>query len=320
MALNEAHGKLVLLSIGIDSYDPTSGFKALKTCSNDAISVKNTLLDVPQLNADHDRLFVLNSNSTPTPSKGEIIKAINKISNLAEENDRLMIFYSGHGHRINEDFYLVPQDVYDSEDPESILDFNRVLDIINASDAKQKIIILDACLSGPSFENRKLLPVKYSNKFLVDYLKNTKGTAVLSSCAGNQESFTQSPNPKLSLFTHYLLQGLSGSPEALDDDFLTLESLFGYLSTFVKRCAKSYHVKQYPSIDIKSNGVMILGNFSQALISPESVDLDGYPVKAIDFSEHEGLAVKEVLTAIKRWTYSQEYIENKVNDELGKFL
>lgn len=318
--LNEAHGKLILLSIGIDSYDSFSGFNSLKTCSNDAMSVRDTLLDVHQLNADPNRLFVLCSKTSPPPSKGEIIKEIKKITNFAEENDRLMIFYSGHGHRINDDLYLVPQDAYDSEEPDALLDFQRVLDLVSESDAKQKIIILDACLSGPKFEGKKLLPAKYSKKFLADYLKNTKGTVVLSSSTGDQSSFSQSPNPKLSLFTHYFLLGLQGDPAALDDHYLTLSSLYDFVSTKVKRRAKSYQEKQFPSIDVKANGVMILGNFSQALISPESLDLDGYPVTSLAFYENESLHVDEVLTNIRRWTYSQEYLEGLVNDQLGEYL
>ena len=318
--LKEAHGKLILLSIGIDTYDTYSGFNSLKTCSNDAISVRETLLDVHQLNADSKRLFVLCSKTTPHPSKGEIIKEIKKISNLAEENDRLMIFYSGHGHRIKDDFYLVPQDAYDSEDPEALINFDRVLDFVRESDAKQKIIILDACLSGPVFEDKKLLPAKYSKKFLADYLKNTKGTVILSSSTGDQASFTKSPNPKLSLFTHYLIQALQGDNDALDDQYLTLNSLYDFISAKVKRRAKSYHEKQYPSINIKSNGVILLGDFSQPLISPESLDLENYPVSLLEFVENEPLSVNEVLTNIKRWTYSQDYLEGKVNDQLGDYL
>lgn len=318
--LKEAHGKLILLSIGIDSYDSYSGFHSLKTCSNDAISVKDTLIDVPQLNADFERLFILCSKKSPFPSKGEIIKEIKKIVDLAEENDRLIIFYSGHGHRIKDDFYLVPQDAYDSEDPDALLNFNRVLDFVSASDAKQKIIILDACLSGPKFEEKKLLPAKYSKKFLADYLKNTKGTVVLSSSTGDQASFTKSPNPKLSLFTHYFIQALQGDPAALDGHFLTLYSLHGFVSTKVKRRAKSYQKKQLPSIDINTNGVMILGDFSQPLIAPESLNLDGYPVSSIDFYENESLHVNEVLINIRKWTYSQEYLEGIVNNQLGQYL
>lgn len=320
MIHKEANGRLILLSIGVDTYDPYSGFYSLKTCSNDAISVKNTLLDVHQLNADNNRLFILCSKTTPHPSKGEIIKEITKISNLADENDRLMIFYSGHGHRINDDFYLVPQDAYNSEDPDALLNFDRVLNIVGKSDAKQKIIILDACLSGPVFENKKLPLVKCSKKFLADYLKTTKGTVVLSSSTGDQASFSKSPDPKLSLFTYYLIQALQGDPDALDDQYLTLNSLYGFISAKVKKRAKSYHENQSPSIDIKSNGIIFLGDFSQSLISPDSLDLEHYPVSSLEFVEHESLRVKDVLTKIQNWDYSQDYLEGLVNDQLGDYL
>jgi len=151
-------------------------------------------------------------------------------------------------------------------------------------------------------------------------MKITKGTVVLSSSTGDQASFTSSPNPNLSLFTHYLIQALQGDPDALSDQFLTLNTLYEFVSAKVKKRAKSYNEKQFPSIDIKANGVILLADFSQALISPESLDLENYPVTSLEFSEDEPLGVKEVLTNIKRWTYSQEYLEKKVNDQLGEYL
>jgi len=100
--LKEAQGQLSVLAVGIDAYDKASGFPALKTCSNDATEVRNAFQDVWQLNAEKDRIWLLKSGSPPFPSRGEIIKAIKHLATMTEPNDRLLFYYSGHGHRIND--------------------------------------------------------------------------------------------------------------------------------------------------------------------------------------------------------------------------
>ena len=57
------------------------------------------------------------------------------------------------------------------------------------------------------------------------------------------------------------------------------------------------------------------------MISPESFDLEGYPISTLTFKDWEHLDVNDVLTQIKRWsTYSQEYLEGRVNNNLGEYL
>jgi uncharacterized caspase-like protein len=301
--LKEAHGKAVVLAVGIDKYDKRVGFPPLKTCSNDAEFLRDSFLDVHQLNTDPKRVFLLNSKTDPGPSKGEIIKAINHLVSVSQESDRLIFYYSGHGHRLkdndgNEQFFIVPQDAWDCDDAEALLDFAKIRNIIERSETKQKIVILDACFSGPISEGKKFLPAKFSKKFLADYMQKTKGFAVISSSSKDAVSFTQSPNPKLSLFTFHLINALRGAPEALDESFLTLNSLYEYVSVKVKRDAKSYQLDQSPGIDVKSSGALIIGNFSTSIISPEQLDLEGFPISSLKFTDQEKIDVIEVLTLI----------------------
>lgn len=325
LLLQEAHGKSVLLSIGISDYDKSAGFDPLKTCSNDAIAVRDAFLDVWQLNAAPKRILILTSTGEKIPSKGIIIQYVKKASNSCEPSDRLIIYFSGHGQRLKDasgedKFYLVPQDVYDESDPEALVSFEKILESVDSSEAKQKIIIIDACMSGPTIEGKKFLPAKYSKKFLTEYMQRTKGIVVIASSSENGSSFMQSPNPKLSLFTYFLIKALRGEPNALNETMLTTDSLFTFLSTEVKRTAKSYQKEQTPTISCKASGVPILADFSQSIIPPDSFDLDGYPVTEVSFKDYEKLKVKEILTNIKRWHYSQEYLESKVNDQLGEHL
>jgi uncharacterized caspase-like protein len=173
LLLQEAHGKSVLLSIGISDYDISAGFDPLKTCSSDAIAVRDAFWDVWQLNADTTRMLTLTSKGGTAPSKGIIIQYVKKAANSSESSDRLIIYFSGHGQRLKnasgeDKFYLVPQDVYDESDPDTMVNFDKVLELVGYSEAKQKIFIIDACMSGPTIEGKKFLPAQYSKKFLAE--------------------------------------------------------------------------------------------------------------------------------------------------------
>lgn len=325
--LKQAHGNLIGLLVGIDNYEKSSGFGKLKTCTNDVIYLKSTLTKTPQLNVDVSKLKTITEKSL-FPSRGNIIKKIKEICELAEKEDRLLIYYSGHGHRLpnekgEDEFYLVPQDVYDSEDKNSLIAFSDILKWIKNSLAKQKIIFLDACLSGPNITDKKLAAAKYSPKFLAQYLEKTKGIAIISSSSSDEYSHTKSPDKDVSLFTYYLIKALEGEPEALDNtNILTIESLYGYISTEVQRRARSYQSKQTPNCNVKATGVIILGDFSKIIISDNGADFSELPIKGISFQDlRERINVKDILTQIQRWSaYTEDYIEGIVNDNLGDYL
>jgi hypothetical protein len=191
-----------------------------------------------------------------------------------------------------------------------------VKEILSSSPARQKLIILDACFGGPDVTHMKALPPQLSPKFLKEYLANTRGTAVLSSSGIDQKSTTQSPNPKLSLFTHYLCEALSGAPEALDNGRLTLQSLYDYLSVVVRKQAKSYHQPQQPALALTVQGTMMLADFTVGLLVPAGVELTEHPVNDVSFRESARGKVTDVLTEIRRWHYSQEYLEQQVNNSI----
>jgi len=311
-----SHGLAHLLAIGINDYDPGSGFSLLRVCVNDALTVRDLFHDIEQLNADKQKCAALTSKGN-IPSKGVILKLVNELAADASEENRLIFYYSGHGHRIKDDFYLVPQDAHASDDPDVLISFSKILNILNASPAKQKVVIVDACLSGT--DTRHLKAATLSAKFLAGYLATTTGTAILSSCGIDEDSTTQSPNPRLSLFTHYLCEALSGASEALDEGYLTIHSMYSYVSRQVRQRAKSYHRNQNPALSNKVQGMMLIGDFTGSLI-PSSLSFDGYPVRSLDFVETSPGHVKDVLTNIKRWGYSQEYLADRVNENLGEYF
>ena len=156
-ALELAHGKMHVLCVGVSEYSHTSGFSKLTVCVNDAAKVANCFQDVHELNAEKKHIRLITSKHGLV-SKGAILQAVNELACAAGDSDRILFYFSGHGQRLgDDDFYLVPQDVFQADHKDTLLSFSQVVSLLNESDAKQKIIILDACFSGPSLLYLKFL-------------------------------------------------------------------------------------------------------------------------------------------------------------------
>jgi hypothetical protein len=258
-------GQIHVLTIGVSRQSASSNFSVLTQCENDAIAIRDCFLDYPQLFADTNKVMALTTMSTSV-SRGAVIGAVRELATEAGPRNRILVFFSGHGHRINDKLYLVPEDAYDASDPSCMVEVEQLLGLLENSQATQKILILDCCWSGPAISFEKgFEPAEISQNFLNDYLSRTQGVVVLSSSSDSQTSTTKSPDPRYSLFTYHLKAALSGTLEALDNKFLTLHGLFQYVSVRVKRESKANHKTQDPVLESKSSGVILLGDFTPRL-------------------------------------------------------
>jgi hypothetical protein len=154
---------------------------------------------------------------------------------------------------------------------------------------------------------------------LANYLDRTEGIAILASSSSEQASWARSPSKDLSLFTWALIGALQGEANALHDRFLTVNSLFDFACDAVLKQSKSYGTPQVPVRKVlEQGGSIILGNFNAPLIITSELDLDAAPVTSIDFEERDRGRVDDVLQSIKSYHYSVEYLERRVNDNLGE--
>lgn len=316
MSLTSALGKIRVLSVGVSEY--ACDFSELKQSKTDAEAVANAFRDVIQLNGDRDHISYMSDLTLGNlPNRGSILLKLQNLASGAEENDRILFYFSGHGTRLtnSDDFYLVPMDVYSGDDAGALISMQKVYAIMEGSRAKQKIVILDACLSGPTLNGPKHRAAAFSDDFFAKQLQDTKGFVVLSSSTSNQKSYTKSDNPKLSLFTFYLLKGLWGDVNAIDSDkILTMSTLFDYVRTAVERKAATYNNKlQTPSLYSNATGTLVLGDFRRQLISGAPVDLPSGVFDGIILVETESESVRAFLPEWKNPKLTQEQLEYAAN-------
>jgi hypothetical protein len=316
LALKHGLGKIRVLAIGVNTYPPKSGFRNLKNCANDAFQITSTFREVLQLNADPNDITLMTSETTDClPYRGLILNQIHELADGAMEEDRLFFFFSGHGHRINgfDDHFLVPQDAFSESKADALVSIAEVLQILESSKAKQKIVVLDACLSGPVSLGKKLNAASFSDKFFAQYLASTKGLAILSSSSADEASYEKSPNPKLSLFTFHLIQALRGAPDALDDKILTIPKLFDYVSTLVKRDCNSYRLQQTPSLKTSATGTFVLADFRQPLVV-SAVTLKANSFNSLILHESHSERTKSILTDWSNRNKTAEQLEYAINN------
>jgi len=210
--------------VGLNTYSvcDASGKSNLNYCVKDAQSFAGLLLDmgVPKSNIH----LLTEEKATST----NIMNALNSTFRKATEEDRVIFFFSGHGMP---DFFIT----YDCMKNLSHSDLKASF---KASRSKDKLCFADACFSG----SLKAFGGSVASPITEDGIeKNFKGfkspnvnVAVFISSRADQTSM-EAPWLGNGAFTHFLLKGLRGEADANKDRQLTINELYQFVSSNVKR-------------------------------------------------------------------------------------
>ncbi|WP_225901131.1 caspase family protein [[Leptolyngbya] sp. PCC 7376] len=118
--------------------------------------------------------------------------------------------------------------------------------IMNSSRSERQVIIIDCCFSG-AFP--KGLNVKGDDATALDIKPDElggKGRAILTSSTATKYSFAQE-NSELSIYTHYLLDGIrSGAADPDNDGWIGVDELFEYTSEKVTQESSAMTPQFYP--------------------------------------------------------------------------
>nr|GEV52263.1 hypothetical protein [Tanacetum cinerariifolium] len=131
---NELGIPLVALVIGIDDY-PTA---PLRGCVNDAVAFGNTI----STNGDGSPNFGVRL-LTAIQTKAQLKAAVTEL--FQGPCDTALLYFSGHGLLNATGGYILAPDYRPNDEG---LSMEQILILLNASQAKDKIIILDCCHSG----------------------------------------------------------------------------------------------------------------------------------------------------------------------------
>jgi Caspase domain len=222
------------LIIGINSYPNAP----LSYARQDAEAIHKTILNDFGFNEEHITVL-LDDDAT----RSAIIESFLRFAqDDLDPNDRILVFYAGHGYthssKRGEVGYLVPVD----GKPANLASLIRWDELTRNADlvlAKHVLFIMDACYGGLAITRS---PGPGSMRFLKNMLQRFTRQVLTAGKADEVVADTGGPIPEHSVFTGHLLQALDGGAASPDG----IISANGIMSYVYEKVAKDLNSRQTP--------------------------------------------------------------------------
>jgi uncharacterized caspase-like protein len=252
----------VALLIGISNYG--SGLTSLPGASKDVAAMSRVLE-----NSDIGDFSEVKQLFDPDPT--EMGTAIQNLFDGRKKEDVTLLFFSGHGIKDEQGrLYLATgktaKDSRGSLIKATAMPANFIHDLMVNSRSKQQIIILDCCFSGAfvdgltakddgSVDLKNQLFGSENRADKGEFQASGEGRVILTSATSTQYAFEQS-DAELSVYTRYLIEGLSTAAADQDnDEIISADELHEFAAKKVREAAPAmkpeiYAVKQGYKIPI----------------------------------------------------------------------
>ncbi|TWE08741.1 putative caspase-like protein [Neobacillus bataviensis] len=302
------------LVIGINEYKNVNN---LSYACNDAVAIAKILKETYQFPEENVTLLL-----DEDASKANIMSMFLKFANdKVQVDDRIIIFYAGHGHtmmgRRGDIGYLVPHD----GSPDDLSTFIRWDDLTKNSElirAKHILYIMDACYSGLAI-TRSLQPG--SVRFLRDMLKRNSRQVLTAGKANEVVADSNGPIPGHSIFTGHLVQALEGNASN-GDGVLTANGVMSYIYEKVSNDMYSEQTPHYGFLEGDGDFIFkapILENLPEV----EEVETDYLIEIPAVLQERSIKKIEEIIEETKEFlteSKSRIKLDELVNYELRKVI
>jgi len=211
--------------IGIDKYKYSD---QLNYAVKDAEAVKDMLIskfDFPEKNIR----YLTDEEATLSNIK----LALDDISSSADANDRVLVFYSGHGETEQnndgtETGYIIPVEGRQDKPYATGLAMDEILRTCQMSNAKHMLFLMDACYSGLMTENVKGISTPQVEGYL-SKVANEKARQIITA-GGGDEQVIERDEWQHSAFTKNLIEGFdTWEADYNKDGCITTDELSTYL-------------------------------------------------------------------------------------------
>ena len=230
------------LVIGVDKYvDPQ--ISGLNGASNDAKTLADALTKYAGFPAEQVFLYSSERPAEWQPTRANILGRLSTLRRTMPKEGLLLVSFSGHGLELGGHAFLLPQDVRDIDEVDSLEDtaiaVTQMKERIRATGVKQVLLILDACRTMPRGREggtETKLTTSFTSALNFDFNRRNKeidAFAVLYATAVGFPAYEYS-DKRQGYFTYALVEGLKGAA-ANSDGEVTLKSLVDYLQVQVPR-------------------------------------------------------------------------------------
>jgi hypothetical protein len=183
--------------------------------------------------------------------------------------DTLLLYYSGHGVLdAYGDHYLAPSELDPFEPDSKGFLFDELTKMIDKSNSQKIVTVLDCCYSGAARigkggeedaanAGRKAIDEKSQ------ILERGEGKCILAASQAYQKAFETSQKNH-SLFSYYLIEGLKGNEETVDNyGYVTPDSLGRYVYNKIMSLPPEERPIQKPIRKVQQSGDIILAYYPQ---------------------------------------------------------
>ena len=244
------------LIIGIDKYQ---NVQPLNYAVKDAESIQDILVNTFDFPEDNVTLL---KNEEAT--KQNILKSFSEITKKAEDSDRVLIFFAGHGETMDlpeggEKGYLIPVEG-DSEDLYLTgLPMEELRQIALISRAKHMLYLVDACYGGIAAVGSRGLDSKRTPNY-IDKITKDKSRQVITA-GGRGEQVIEKPEWGHSAFTLNLKRGLQDSRADYNSDgYITANELGLFLREKVTIDSDNQQTPQYGRMTSQEGEFVFINN------------------------------------------------------------
>ena len=258
----DGEGKKALV-IGISEYDL---LQPLSFCMNDGNEMLTVLKSLGyEIQESHKLIGRVKWDDLRTA-------VINFFRNRnVKPRDTLLFYYSGHGVLdAYGDHYLAPSELNPFEPDAKGFLFDELTKMIDKSDSQRIVTILDCCYSGAARigkggeedaanAGRKAIDEK------TRILERGEGKCILAASQAYQKAF-ETAQKNHSLFSYYLIEGLKGNEETVDNyGYVTPDSLGRYVYNKIMSLPPEERPIQKPIRKVQQSGDIILAYYPQFL-------------------------------------------------------
>jgi hypothetical protein len=242
-------GKAWAVLAGVNHYEDAPHIPDLRVCVADVTAIHAAL--APSYTAAR----LLTDDTAPRlPTRANILAELSSVAQAAEPGDLLLFYFSGHGVALDGESYLLPRDARLAALRHTAVAMRDVREIVEASPARAKVLLLDACHAGAAIGKAG---AAMTPEFIQRVFNEAEGMAVLASCKQGQQSWEWRREGR-SVFTHYLLEALSGAADLDGKGFVTVSDASRYVVDRVKLWAVEHSRPQTPTLQVTVVGDIVL--------------------------------------------------------------
>lgn len=260
--------------IGIDNYLYAP---KLRYAVRDAKEVANVLIE--NFGFKSENVIQLYDKDA---TKEGIMRAFDRIRQLAREDDRVLVFYAGHGITIplpdgREKGYILPYDGSQSELITSAISTEQLNEISQLIRAKHLFFVMDACYGGLIFARAQPLSLE-----AVEYVKviTTRKARKALTAGGRDQAVLDTGPGGHSVFTFYFIDALKNMAADLNrDGMVTTYELNEYVAPRVTAESGKMQTPEYGILAGDMGGDFVFIPV-EALVFDVDVEIVSEPVGA----------------------------------------